>query len=180
LTWTFPLSETYWAFGDGSETDAGAFYGIFLLPETSITLGIEVLKRVKLAYDVADTVPLHGRKMFSGDQRRKSEWSHLSYQECARLCGEVLDEILDLKPLYMLTHYPIAHFPKRFRLKGKNGHPDAVHTIDSKWMVLWSFLQTAALLDPAKMIPPPDPSVAPRPRNLPYWGCIHVRSATCR
>ena len=46
----FPLEERYIAFGDGSETSAGAFFGFVLIPVKGVEAALKLLTTVKLKY----------------------------------------------------------------------------------------------------------------------------------
>lgn len=175
-TFTFPLDETYIAFGDGSSNDAGSFYGLVLIPEPAIEQIKKQIGDSKSKFGGKSEFPIHCRELFSNDARRKSVWSHLQYVDVISLCGEVLSAVSASKPKYLLGYVPKAHYPKRFRLKGKNGHSDLVHEIDEKWLTLWAFFRVGGLLDPVELIIPDDPKVKPRPRNLPYWNMIIKRT----
>lgn len=173
---TFPLDETYLAFGDGSVTAGGVFYGLVLIPEGAIQLAQEMVARIKAEYGGAPNIPLHCRELFSGHARAKSGWAHIDEATAIELCGDVLRELKAFEPKYLLAHIPAVDYPKRFRLIGKNGHPDLVHDLDEKWLTLWSYFQIAALLDPAEIVEPSDPTVTPRPRNLPFWQMVVKRT----
>ncbi|MDO8927206.1 MAG: hypothetical protein Q7U94_09900 [Sideroxyarcus sp.] len=169
---TFPLNETYIAFGDGSVNSAGAFYGLVLIPESAINQVQELVSRIKLKYGGELDTPIHCREIYSGHARRKSGWSHLSEGEAVALCGDILRALLAFEPKYLLGYIPSTCYPKRFRLVGKNGHRDLVHDIDDKWLTLWSYFRVAALLDPIEIIEPDDPITTPRPKNLPFWQMV--------
>jgi hypothetical protein len=175
LEWSFPLTETYWAFGDDSVTDAGAFFGFALIPQTKIQESEFILERIKQKYGGQKCSTIHCRTMFAGDRRSKSEWSHLDSEKCGSMISEVLAELEVFKPLYLCTYWPRQHYPKTFRLKGRNGHSDIVHKVDDKWMVLWSFQNTATLFDPSSINAPSDPLVTMSPKNKPYWRFIAKR-----
>lgn len=172
---TFPLNESYIAFGDGSVTPSGVFYGLVLLPEAAITQTQQTIEAIKLRYGGSAEAPLHCRELFSGHARAKSLWAHISEAEAIALCGDVLRAVGAFQPKYLLGHIPSTYYPKRFRLRGKNGHPDLVHDLDEKWLLLWSYFHIAALLDPIDIIEPPDPIKASRPRNLPFWRMVMRR-----
>lgn len=173
---TFPIDETYVAFGDGSVTPSGVFYGLILLPENAVTQIQRAIETIKQQYGGNATAPLHCRELFSIHARTKSPWAHISESEAVALCGDVLRTVGKFEPKYLLGHIPSAYYPKRFRLIGKNGHPDLVHDLDEKWLLLWSYFRVAALLDPVDIIEPPDPAKTPRPRNLPFWQMITRRA----
>ncbi len=170
-----PLDETYIAFGDGSETDQGCFYGLFLIPESAVLFSESILTQTKLKYGVSEDSKLHCRELFAVDARRKSCWSKLSDAEVIQMCGEILGEIEKLKPKYLVGFIPKEHYPKRFRLKGKNGHSDLVHDIDAKWLILRAYQGIAALLDPATIDLPSDPIKTASPKNEPWWRRIVYR-----
>lgn len=172
---TFPLDETYLAFGDDSVTKGGVFYGLVLIPESAIKTVLEMLTKIKIKYGGSSDSPLHCRELFSGHARQKSKWSHLNEHQAIELCGDVLRELSIFEPKYLLGHIPSAYYPKRFRLRGKNGHPDIVHNIDEKWLTLWSYFQIASLLDPAEIDEPSDPAIIARPLNLPFWQMLVIR-----
>jgi hypothetical protein len=174
--WTFPLSEIYWAFGDDSVTEAGAFFGFVLIPENRVAAAESILIRAKEKYGGRQDSTIHCRTMFPGNQRSKSDWSHLDGEECGSMISEVLAELDSLQPLYVCTFWPRQHYPKTFRLKGKNGHSDLVHAIDDKWMVLWSFQHTATIFDPISISEPSNPLVTPSPKNKPYWRFVARRA----
>lgn len=173
---TFPLDETYLAFGDGSVTAGGVFYGLVLIPERAIRLAQEMVIRIKSEYGGAPHMPLHCRELFSGHARARSGWAHIDEATAIELCGDVLRELAAFEPKYLLGHIPAVYYPKRFRLIGKNGHPDLVHDLDEKWLTLWSYFRVAALLDPVEIVEPSDPTVTPRPRNLPFWQMVVKRT----
>ncbi|MCZ6800013.1 MAG: hypothetical protein O7F12_05940 [Nitrospirae bacterium] len=104
--------------------------------------------------------------------RAKSGWAHLSYEGAVSLCGDMLEAVSEFAPKYLMGYIPKSHYPKRFRLKGKNGHPDLVHEINEKWLQLWAFFRVGGLLDPCERIVPDDPKITPRPKNLPYWNMV--------
>jgi hypothetical protein len=173
---SFPLDENYVAFGDGSVTPSGVFYGLVLLPE-AITADVQrTIEQHKLQYGGDTKTPLHCRELFSGHARAKSAWAHLSEADVVALCGDVLRSVGAFEPKYLLGHIPTEYYPKRFRLLGKNGHPDLVHALDEKWLLLWSYFRIAALLDPIDIVEPQDPIEFPRPRNLPFWQMVVQRS----
>ncbi|HEU5124754.1 MAG TPA: hypothetical protein VFW05_11895 [Verrucomicrobiae bacterium] len=169
----FPLDETYLAFGDGSETAGGVFYGLVLIPESAIEQVQQSIEEVKLKHGGKANSPIHCRELFNRHGREKTEWKHLSDAHCMELCGDILRELTKFNPKHLLAFLPQQCFPKRFRLIGKNGHPDLVHDTDSKWLTLWAFFRIAALLDPAEVL---TPVAAPRPANFPSWQMV-VRRA---
>jgi hypothetical protein len=173
---TFPLNETYIAFGDGSSNAAGSFYGLVLIPESRVEQIEEEIKGVKQKFGGKSEFSIHCREIFGDNAREKSSWSHLSYQDVVSLCGEVLRVVGFSEPKYLVAHIPKAHYPKRFRLRGKSGHPDLVHDIDEKWLTLWAFFRIGGLLDPVTPIVPDDPKIKPRPRNLPFWNMVTKRT----
>lgn len=173
---TFPLEEIYFAFGDESITPTGVFYGIALIPESVVKQAEDLVIAQKLRYGGTPETPLHCRELFSYDARKKSGWSHLSKDQAVEMCGHILRELASLQPKYLMGHIPSTYYPKRFRLKGKNGHPDLVHNIDKKWLALWTYFHIAALLDPVEIQKPDDPISNPRPRNLPFWQMVMRRS----
>lgn len=169
MSFTFPLDEIYVAFGDGSVTPGGVFYGLVLVPERNVKIAQHSLSAIKLKHGGKATTPLHCRELFSKDARNKSEWAHISDAGAVELCGDVLRELASLQPKYLLSFVTSDNYPKRLRLVGKNGHPDLVHKIDEKWLTLPTYFWTAALLDPVETIVPADPIITPSPRNLPFW-----------
>jgi hypothetical protein len=169
----FPLNETYWAFGDGSETAGGVFYGLVLFPEPAIGQVQLSIETVKLKHGGKANSPVHCRELFNRHGREKTEWGHLSDTQCMELCGDILRDIVKFAPKHLLGFLPRQCFPKRFRLIGKNGHPDLIHATDSKWLTLWAFFRIAALLDPAEIVTPID---APRPSNFPSWQMVVRRT----
>jgi hypothetical protein len=169
---TFPLNETYVAFGDGSTNTAGTFYGLALIPESGMRDLEQKVKDVKLSYGGKPISSIHCRELFSEQARAKSDWSHLSSKDAVLLCGAVLQATAGFDPKYLVGFIPKAHYPKTFRLKGKFGPPDLVHYIDEKWLQLWAYFRVGALLDPVELDVPKDPKVTPRPRNLPYWNMV--------
>ena len=173
---TFPLDETYLAFGDDSVTKGGVFYGLVLIPESAIKTVLETLSKIKIQYGGSTDSPLHCRELFSGQARQKSKWSHLNEHQAIELCGDVLRELSKCKPKYLLGHIPSEYYPKRFRLRGKNGHSDLVHDLDEKWLTLWSYFQIASLLDPVEIDEPSDPTKIARPLNLPFWQMVAKRT----
>jgi len=166
---TFPFDETYIAFGDGSVTTGGIFYGLVLIPEHAVDLIQEKITEIKCKYGGTPDTPLHCRELFSGDARKKSGWTHIDEKMAIELCGDVLRELSAFEPKYLLGHIPVMSYPKRFRLVGKNGHPDLVHDIDEKWLMLWAYFHVAALLDPTEIVELSAPSSVRRPQNLPFW-----------
>ncbi len=170
----FPLDETYIAFGDGSVTPSGTFYGLILLPEGSINHVLSEIDVIKQQF--GSLAPLHCRELYNNRARAKSPWAHISEGQAIDMCGNILQSLQKYEPKYLLGHIPSECYPKRFRLKGKNGHPDIVHDIDEKWLMLWCYFRAAALLDPTDFIEPPDPIIIPRPRNLPFWQVVISRS----
>lgn len=173
---SFTSDENYVAFGDGSVTPSGVFYGLVLLPEANIVEVQQVIEQHKLQYGGGAQTSLHCRELFSGHARAKSGWAHLSETDVVALCGDVLRSVGAFEPKYLLGHIPAEYYPKRFRLLGKNGHPDLVHDLDEKWLLLWSYFRVAALLDPIDIIEPQDPIKFPRPRNLPFWQMVIRRT----
>lgn len=173
---TFPLDETYVAFGDGSVTAGGVFYGLVLFPERTIIQVQRTIETVKEQYGGHASTPLHCRELFGYHARAKSPWAHISEKDAIALCGDVLRAVSKFEPKYLLGHVPSAYYPKRFRLLGKNGHPDLVHDLDEKWLLLWSYFRIAALLDPVEIVEPKDPTKTPRPRNLPFWQMVVKRA----
>lgn len=169
----FPLEETYWAFGDGSEVSEGVFYGLVLFPEAEIEQVLLSLERVKVKHGGQAHSSVHCRELFNRSARDKSEWKHLTEAQVEVLCGDVLREIAQFRPKHLLGFLPRKRYPKRFRLIGKNGHRDLVHDVNSKWLTLWAFFRIAGLLDPAKII---EPSKGPRPNNLPSWQMMICRT----
>jgi hypothetical protein len=172
---TFPLNETYVAFGDGSSNTAGSFYGLVLVPELVVERIEREIGVVKQKFGGQSEFSIHCREIFNDESRRKSTWSHLSYQEVVSLCGEVLRVVRSSQPKYLLSHIPRVHYPKRFRLKGKNGHSDLVHDVDEKWLTLWAFFRIGGMLDPTDLTIPDDPAIKPRPTNLPFWNMVMKR-----
>ncbi len=172
---TFPLNETYIAFGDGSSNNAGAFYGLALIPESRVEKIKKAIEDIKRKYGGNGEFSIHCRELFIDKARQKSQWAHLSYGDVVSLCGEILEAVGFSQPKYLLAYIPRAHYPKRFRLRGKDGHPDLVHDIDEKWLTLWAFFRVGGLLDPVDLIVPDDPRVKPRPRNLPFWNMVVKR-----
>lgn len=170
----FPLEKTYIAFGDGSVTPSGTFYGLILLPEDSISHVQSDIDSIKQRY--GSLAPLHCRELYNNKARAKSPWAHISEPQAIDLCGDILKTLQKYNPKYFLGHIPSGHYPKRFRLKGKNGYPDIVHDIDEKWLMLWCYFRVAMLLDPTNVIEPPDPIKIPRPRNLPFWQVVIKRT----
>lgn len=168
-TFTFPRDETYIAFGDASETSNGVFYGLVLIPERSIYQFQNKLIELKVKYGGAPETPIHCREIFAEDARNKSGWKHLDLEAARDLCGDVLRDLETYSPKYLMAHMPSAHYPKRFRLIGKNGHRDLVHDIDQKWLTLWSYFNVAKLLDPAEIIEPTNQILTKRALNLPFW-----------
>ncbi len=142
--WTFPLNETYIAFGDGSVTPAGTFYGLVLVPERAIEQLQGGLSAIKLKHGGTENASIHCRELFSGDARQKTPWAHLSEQQVMALCGDTLLELKAHEPKFLLAHFPSACYPKRFRLRGKNGHSDLVHELDDKWLTLWTYFRIAS------------------------------------
>jgi hypothetical protein len=173
---TFPLDETYVAFGDGSSNAAGSFYGLVLVPELSIGRIEKEIEGVKEKFGGKDEFSIHCRELFNDEGRRKSPWHHLSYERVVSLCGEVLRVVGSSQPKYLLSYIPKAHYPKRFRLRGKNSHSDLVHGIDEKWLTLWAFFRIGGMLDPTDPSIPDDPTIKPRPRNLPFWNMVIKRA----
>lgn len=169
----FPLNETYWAFGDGSETAGGVFYGLVLLPESSIAQAETVIKHIKRSYGGNEDAPVHCRELFNDKARKKSAWSHLTHNQAFSLCGDILRETARFSPKHLIGYMLRESYPKRMRLVGKNGHPDLVHAVDSKWLTLWAYFRIAALLDPAEIIKPAD---VPRPQNCPGWQILIRRT----
>ena len=172
----FPLSETYVAFGDGSSNVAGSFYGLVLIPESSIADLELKIQAVKTSYGGQNDHTVHCRELFNEHARAKSCWSHLSYEDVISLCGSIMEAVAGFDPKYLIAHIPKSHYPKRFRLKGKGGHPDLVHDVDEKWLQLWAFFRLGGLLDPCERIVPDDPKIIPRPKNRPYWNMLIRRS----
>lgn len=169
----FPLNETYWAFGDGSEVAGGVFYGLVLLPESAMEQAQRSIEAVKLKHGGKTDSPIHCRELFNHHAREKTEWKHLSDAQCMELCGDILRGISRFEPKHLLGYLPRQCFPKRFRLIGKNGHPDLIHDADSKCLTLWTFFRIAALLDPAEVV---TPIAAPRPNNYPSWTLVIQRT----
>jgi hypothetical protein len=167
--WPYSEVDTYWAFGDGSEHPAGASYGFVLIPRNEVEGLQQRLSDLKVQFGGARTDRIHCREIFSGHQRKKSCWSHLSGDECGQLVTDALTLVDTVRPSYVYTHWPRVHFPKRFRLRGRNGFGDIVHSVNDKWMVLWSFLNTVVLFDPSKIVEPPNPVVVAQPKSRPYW-----------
>jgi hypothetical protein len=169
----FPLNEIYWAFGDGSETAGGVFYGLVLFPESAIEQVQRSIETVKLKHGGKTNSPVHCRELFNRRGREKTEWRHLSDAQCMELCGDILRDVAKFNPKHLLGFLPRQCFPKRFRLIGKNGHPDLIHDTDSKWLTLWAFFRIAALLDPAEIV---TPIAAPRSSNFPSWQMVVRRT----
>jgi hypothetical protein len=111
--------------------------------------------------------------LFNRNGREKTSWRQLSDAQCLKLCGDILRESAKFSPKHLLGYLPRSCFPKRFRLIGKNGHPDLIHNVDSKWLTLWAFFRIAALLDPVEVL---KPSAVPRPNNLPSWQMVIRRT----
>lgn len=173
---TFPINETYVAFGDGSSNDAGSFYGLVLIPELNIGQIEKELGNIKDNFGGESGCPIHCRELFNVHARKKSMWSHLSNENVVALCGETLGMIQLYQPKYLLAYVPKAHYPKRFRLKGKNGHADLVHDIDEKWLTMWAFFRIGGYLDPLTPILPDDPKIKPRSLNRPHWNIVIKRT----
>lgn len=173
---SFPLDENYVAFGDGSVTPSGVFYGLVLLPEAITTEVQRTIEQYKVQYGGSPQTSLHCRELFSGHARAKSGWAHLSETDVVALCGDVLRSVGAFEPKYLLGYIPAECYPKRFRLLGRNGHPDLVHDLDEKWLLLWSYFRVAALLDPIDIVESQDPIEFPRPLNLPFWQMVVRRS----
>ncbi len=173
---TFPLTETYVAYGDGSSSDVGSFYGLVLVPESHVAEVESKLQQIKLFHNGKSNLVVHSRELFSEHARAKSGWAHLSYEGAVSLCGDILETVSGFAPKYLLAYVPKSHYPKKFRLKGKNGHSDLVHEINEKWLQLWAFFRIAGLLDPWERIVPEDPKIIPRPKNLPYWNMVIRRT----
>lgn len=171
-----PSEQIYHAFGDGSENVSGVFYGLILIPEQSIQPIQAQLDELKRKYKGVAKSRLHCRELFHSHARKKSCWAHLSEQEVVKLCGDALKIVSATQPIYLLSFIPREHFPKKFRLIGKNGHPDLIHEIDEKWLTLWAYHGIAASLDPVTIVKPPDYKTIPRARNLPFWQKIVVRN----
>lgn len=169
----FPLNETYWAFGDGSESPEGVFYGLVLVPESAIDPVRKTIEAVKVKHGGSGNSRIHCRELFNRHGRARTEWRHLSDAQCMDLCGDILRGVAKHGPKHLLGYVPQRSFPKRFRLIGKNGHPDLVHPVNSKWITLWAFFSIAALLDPAEVVTPLGP---PRPPNMPSWQTVFRRT----
>ena len=147
-----------------------------LIPEHAIQEIEELICNLKMKYGGTTDSPLHCRELFHNDARSKSKWAHISEQSAIELCGDILRGIAKFEPKYLLGFIPSEYYPKRFRLIGKNGHPDLVHNVDTKWLTLWAYFRIAAILDPVEIITPHNPILNPRPRNLPFWRMISKRS----
>jgi hypothetical protein len=173
---TLPAEQIYHAFGDGSENSCGVFYGLILIPEQSIQQIQKQLDELKIKNNGGVKSRLHCRELFHVHARKKSCWAHLSEQEVIKLCGDALKIVSSFHPKYLLSFIPREHFPKQFRLIGKNGHPDLIHEIDEKWLTLWAYHGIAANLDPVTIVTPPDYKITPKARNLPFWQKIVVRN----
>lgn len=169
---TFPMAETYVAYGDGSSSEAGSFYGLVLIPEFRVAEIESKLQQVKLSHNGRSNFLVHSRELFSEHARAKSRWAHLSYEGAVSLCGDMLETVSGFAPKYLMGYVPKSYYPKQFRLKGKNGYSDLVHEINDKWLQLWAFFRVGGLLDPCERIIPDDPKITPRPKNLPYWNMV--------
>jgi hypothetical protein len=162
----------YNAYGDASTGETGTFYGFLLLPEDAEEAALQMLSNVKEKFGGSSDSRLHCREMFRWDARAKSEWAHLSAEQATELCSLALNGLHDLGVKFAMGIMPVEHYPKSFRLKGKNGHPDLVHDVDDKWRELWAFQRAAMMLDPVEQIEPADPKIVPSPLNQPWWQVI--------
>jgi len=71
-----PLNETYWAFGDGSETAGGVFYGLVLFPEPAIGQVQLSIETVKLKHGGKANSPVSLPRVIQPSRREKTEWGH--------------------------------------------------------------------------------------------------------
>ena len=158
-SWDFeiPLDRVFHAFGDGSETAHGAHYGMVLFPDYSVEKALSNLQAVKQSFGGQRDCPLHCRELFNDNARAKTGWAHLDARRARELGEAVLKAMAAFNPKYLLSSLPVAHYPKRFRLKGKNGHADLVHDVNPKWLTLWSYFAIAQHLQPTetRLILPP-------------------------
>lgn len=162
----------YNAYGDASTGETGTFYGFLLLPEDAEEAAIQMLSDLKEKFGGSPDSRLHCREMFRGDARAKSEWAHLSAEEATELCSLALNGLHDFGVKFAMGIMPVEHYPKSFRLRGKNGPPDQVHAVDDKWRELWAFQRAAMMLDPVEQLKPADPLVEPSPPNQPWWQLV--------
>lgn len=173
---TFPLNEIYVAYGDGSSGEVGTFYGLVLVPVSRLDEIESQLQEIKVHHGGQKGWIVHAREIFCEHARAKSVWAHLSYEGAVSLCGDILNAVSTFEPKYLMSFIPKSHYPKRFRLKGKNGHQDLVHDVNDKWLQLWAYFRVGGLLDPCNRIEPDDSTIKLRPKNLPFWNMVIRRT----
>lgn len=169
---TFTEEIIYEAFGDASTGTSGTFYGFVLVPECHIEAVCDRITEIKEQYGGAEASRIHCRELFNESRRRKSDWAHLALSDITEMCGAILNVLRLYESRYVLGVMTVENYPKSFRLRGKNGHPDLVHAVDDKWRELWTYHRAAALLKPVEIATPPDPKVTPTPKNMPGWRIV--------
>lgn len=161
--------QIYEAFGDATSGQSGTYYGFMLVPAERVREAENILTNVKIHFGGVEASRLHCREIFGVSALQKSAWAHLNQAQVIELCGSALDEFRTLGVKYALGAMPIANYPRRFRLRGREGHADIVHDIDDKWRELWTYHRAAMMLDPVSLIPVAKPTITPSRKNQPWW-----------
>ena len=165
----------YSAFGDESVTPSGAFYGFFLVPNTAVSELEVQIEAIKASFGVAKNQIIHCKELFNESARSKGFWSHLTINDATEFARRIFLSAKIFNPVYLIAVSLRENFPQRFRLLGRNGHPDLVHKIDEKWITLNLFQGLVGSFDPQQLLAPPEYSASGRPQNQPYWQVIVKR-----
>lgn len=86
------MSVSYSVFGDESAGPKGSAYGLAVLRNEMVEVALAILREEKGRFGDPDA-KLHCREIFNGSRRLKSDWSHLSLDDCFELYGAIVDRL---------------------------------------------------------------------------------------